>query len=64
MKDLACKDLGAADCNFHATGATNEEVKQKMMAHAAEAHADMMKNMTPEQMAQTGAKMDELLAAQ
>jgi predicted small metal-binding protein len=64
MKHLSCKAMGAIDCDFVATGSTDEEVKQKMMAHAASAHPEKMQSMTPEQMVQAGQIMDQLLAAQ
>ena len=49
MFNFACKDLGV-DCNFTATGATLEEVKQKAMAHAESVHKDMLSKMTPKQL--------------
>jgi predicted small metal-binding protein len=64
MKHLSCKAMGATDCDFVATGSTDEEVKQKMMEHAASAHPEKMQSMTPEQMMQAGKMMDQLLAAQ
>lgn len=60
MMKFACKDLGV-DCDFTATGATAEEVMQKAMAHGSVAHADLMKDMTPEQMAQFGQQMQASL---
>ena len=57
MEKFACKDLGI-DCNFTATGATKEEVMQKAMAHGGTVHADMMKNMTPEQSAGFAKKLE------
>ncbi len=51
MMKFACKDVGL-DCNFVATGKTTEEVKEKVMAHASVVHAEMMKNMTKEQLEQ------------
>ena len=57
MMKFACKDLGM-DCNFVATGATKEEVMQKAMAHGGVAHADLMKNMSKEQMAQFGKQLE------
>jgi len=57
MMKFACKDLGI-DCNFTATGATKEEVIKKAMTHGSSVHADLMKNMTPAQMAQFGKQMD------
>ncbi len=51
MMKFACKDAGL-DCNFVATGTTAKEVKEMAMAHASVVHADMMKNMTKEQLEQ------------
>ncbi|MCW5850590.1 MAG: DUF1059 domain-containing protein [Anaerolineae bacterium] len=47
---LACRDLGM-DCDHVVTGDTVAEIKQKALAHAQEVHADMLRSMTPEQMA-------------
>lgn len=57
MEKFACKDLGI-DCNFTATGATKEEVMKKAMEHGGVAHADLMKNMTPEQSAGFAKKLE------
>jgi predicted small metal-binding protein len=62
MKQLTCSDLGGMDCNFKATGQTADEVKQKMFAHAEQAHADMLKSMTPQQMQGLQQRMEQLLA--
>ncbi len=54
MKTLACKDLGAPECNFVAKAGTAEEVVSVMADHAMKMHkdkvAEMAKTMTPEQM--------------
>ena len=62
MKSLSCKDLGGMDCNYTAKGATADEVKQAMFAHAQQAHADKLASMTPEQMQEVQQVMDRLLA--
>lgn len=62
MKSLSCKDLGGMDCNFTATGQTAEEVKQALFAHAEQAHPDVLKAMTPEQMQDITQRMEQLLA--
>lgn len=49
MKMLACKDMGMSD-DFVAKGTTEEEVVGKMMAHAKEAHKDMMEGKSEEEM--------------
>ncbi len=57
MMKFACKDVGM-NCNFIATGATKEDVLQKAMAHGNTAHSAQMKNMSKEQMAQFGKRME------
>ena len=51
MLKFACKDVGV-ECDFVATGATAEEVKGKAFAHAGVVHADMLKTMNENEMAQ------------
>ena len=51
MFRYACKDVGV-DCDFVTYGATVEEVKEKVFAHAGVEHADMLKAMNEEQLAQ------------
>ncbi len=51
MLKFACKDVGV-DCDFVATGATVEEVKNKAFAHAGVVHADLLKGMNEGQMAE------------
>lgn len=50
MLTFACKDTGV-DCDFVATGETVEEVKEKAFAHANVVHAEILKSMTAEQLA-------------
>lgn len=50
MLKFACKDSGV-DCDFVATGETVEEVKEKAFAHAGVVHAEILKSMTEEQLA-------------
>jgi predicted small metal-binding protein len=57
MEKFACKNLGI-DCGFVVTGATREEVLKKAMEHGSTAHADLMKGMTQEQMAQFAQKLE------
>ncbi len=45
MKTLSCKDLGAATCPFVATGETDDELVQKMVAHAAVVHPEDVAKM-------------------
>ena len=51
MLKFACKDVGL-ECDFVATGATAEEVKEKAIAHAGVVHADMLKTMNQDALAQ------------
>lgn len=57
MEKFACKNLGV-DCDFVATGDTKEEVLKKAMEHGGAVHADLMKGMTEEQMAEFGKKIE------
>lgn len=50
MLKFACKDAGM-DCDFVATGETVEEVKENAFAHAGVVHAELLKSMTEEQLA-------------
>ena len=51
MLKFACRDLGV-DCDFVTTGETAEGVKQKAFAHAGVVHADMLKAMNADELAQ------------
>ena len=62
MEKFACKNLGL-DCDFVATADTKEEVMKKAMEHGNTVHADMMKGMTPEQMADFGKKLEASIQA-
>jgi predicted small metal-binding protein len=64
MKTLTCKQLGATDCDHAVTGATTDEVKQKMFMHAQTAHPEKFIAMTPEQMKMAEEMMNNLLSAQ
>ena len=57
MEKFACKNLGL-DCDFEVTGVTNEEVMILAMDHGSTVHADLMKDMTPEQSAEFGQKLE------
>lgn len=56
MKMLSCKDMGMSD-DFVAKGATEDEVMDKMTAHAKEMHKDMMEGKSEEDMM----KMKEMM---
>ncbi|OGF13715.1 MAG: hypothetical protein A2W00_03565 [Candidatus Eisenbacteria bacterium RBG_16_71_46] len=62
MVSLTCKQMGMSGCNFSATGKDAEEVKQKLLAHARSAHADVLKGMKPEDLSGLQARLDALLA--
>jgi len=65
MKKLKCKDLDPSkECEFEAEGETNNEVINKMYAHAQEVHADKLASMSDEDKAAINTKMTELLDAQ
>ena len=57
MKSLACSDLGM-ECSFSAQGETADEVKQKMLAHAQDAHAEMLAGMSDQEKADLMAAID------
>lgn len=42
MYKLACKSLGAVDCNFVATGESKDEAVDKMKEHAEASHPDAL----------------------
>ena len=50
MLKFACKDVGL-ECDFVATGATAEEVKEKAFAHAGVVHADILKTLDKDELA-------------
>ena len=44
----SCRDMGR-DCDFVATGETEEQVRRLLYVHAARAHPEMEETLTPEQ---------------
>lgn len=43
---LACKDIDPKiDCDFEATGNSEQEIAQKMMSHMKKEHPDKIKDM-------------------
>lgn len=64
MKSVACKDVSGFDCEYIAEADTSEEVKAALAQHGAEAHADEMEAMEPDEAEQMTAKIDEALATQ
>lgn len=51
MLKFACKDAGV-DCDYVATGETVEAVKENAFAHAGVVHAEILKSMSQEQLAE------------
>jgi predicted small metal-binding protein len=51
MLKFACRDVGL-DCDFVALGASAEEVKGMAFAHAGVVHAEMLKTMNKDELAQ------------
>ena len=62
MKDLSCSEMGI-ECAFRAEGETADEVKAKLLEHAAAEHADMLAGMTEAQKADMMATIDVKIAA-
>ncbi|MGB4076785.1 MAG: DUF1059 domain-containing protein [Minisyncoccia bacterium] len=63
MKTISCSQVGGGTCQFSVTAATPEDAKQQFMAHAKEAHADMVAAATPESMEQWNSMFDGVWAA-
>ncbi|MEX2178205.1 MAG: DUF1059 domain-containing protein [Gemmatimonadaceae bacterium] len=61
MKEMGCRDLGG-ECDFIARGESNDDVKRRMFDHAATAHPEKLKDMTPETQRQMQERMDAVLA--
>ena len=57
MKTLACSDLGM-ECSFKAEAETADEIKQMMLAHAQDAHAEMLAGMSDQEKVDLMAAMD------
>ena len=49
MKSLKCSDLSGMDCDFEATGETAEDVKNAILAHGMERHAEMLASLSAEE---------------
>jgi len=62
MKSLTCREMGV-DCPFCAEGETGEEVKAKMLKHAAAAHVGQLMGMTGAQRTDLLKTLDEKTAA-
>lgn len=56
--ELKCDDVvPGLGCDFVATGANAQVVKDTMMAHGAEVHSDLMDGKTPEEAEVASAEM-------
>ena len=65
MKTLKCSDLGdGGECNFEASGESNQEIIDKMFAHAGEVHKDKVEGMNEESKQGMIKMMNELLDKQ
>lgn len=62
MKKIACSQVGGGTCSFEVTTGTAEDAKQQFMAHAKEAHADMVAKATPESMTAWNAMFEKVWA--
>ncbi len=63
MAEIKCADLGN-ECGFVATADDAEGMKEAVMAHAADAHPELLANMTPETEAAIGAAINGAFADQ
>lgn len=62
MKTIKCSQVGGGTCAFEASGTSADEIKQAFMAHAKEAHADMVAAATPESMEKWNADFEKVYA--
>ena len=58
MKTLSCNDMGI-ECGYVATKPTAEEVKDDLLAHAQDAHSEMLAGMSDADKAEMMRQMDE-----
>jgi predicted small metal-binding protein len=63
MYKISCEDLGKDD-GFVAEGATKEEAKSKLMAHAMTDHKEMMDTMNQGDKDELMMKIDNILDSQ
>ena len=54
MAEINCSDLGT-DCSFVAKAEDAGTMEEVVLAHAADAHPELLENMTPEAEAEIGA---------
>ena len=58
MKSISCRDMGT-DCDFVATGMTEDEVMKQVGEHGKQVHAMTDADFTPEMMAKAKAAMKD-----
>jgi len=63
MFTFECKDM-EMDCDYVATAASKEEVMDMAMAHAVEAHADVLQGLSTEQTEEMNAKLTAVIKEQ
>ena len=63
MFTFECKDMGM-DCDYVATAASKEEVMDMAMAHAVEAHADVLQGLSTEQTEEMNEKLTAVIKEQ
>lgn len=62
MKTIKCSQVGGDNCVFEVTTETVDDAKIQFNEHAKTAHADMMKDMTSEKMAEWNTMFDKVWA--
>jgi predicted small metal-binding protein len=62
IESLGCREMGV-ECPFRAEGETGEEVKAKMLQHAAAAHVGRLLGMSGKERAALMKTLDEKIAA-
>ena len=60
MITLSCRDMGI-DCDYVATGETEELVRNMLHVHAARAHAELSQTLSPEQARELDAQMKSMM---
>jgi predicted small metal-binding protein len=60
MFTFECKDMGM-DCDFVANAASKQEVMDMAMAHAVEAHADVLQGLSTEETEAMNAKLTDVI---
>jgi predicted small metal-binding protein len=58
MKTLACSDMGM-ECDYISTKPTAQDVKDDLLAHAQDAHSEMLASMSEQDRAEMMRLKDE-----